>query len=223
MPVVDSDNRLVGVVTVDDALDIAEEEATEDFEIMAAMAPAEDSYLQTSVLSHARNRLPWLMLLLISGLINGAILGGFEHAFIAVPLLVTFIPMLTDTGGNSGSQSSTLVIRGLALTEIRTSDALRVLRKELGVSSIVGLSLAAVGFLRVLLIGSGGPLVAATVAISLLAIVMISKLVGGLLPIAARRLGLDPALMAAPLITTLVDAGGLIIFFTLARVILQIG
>ncbi|MDI9470032.1 MAG: magnesium transporter [Bacillota bacterium] len=222
MPVVDSDGRLVGVVTVDDALYIAEEEATEDFELMAATTPAEDSYLNTSILSHAKNRLPWLLILMISGLLNGLILGSFEHAFIAVPLLVTFIPMLTDTGGNTGSQSSTLVIRGLAVGEIQIADALRVLRKELGIAFIIGSVLGLVGFARVMLLGDGDINIALTVSLALVAVVMLAKLIGGLLPIAARRIGLDPALMAAPMITTIVDAIGLIIFFSLAKLLLPI-
>ncbi|MDI9497786.1 MAG: magnesium transporter [Bacillota bacterium] len=222
MPVVDSDGRLVGVVTVDDALYIAEEEATEDFELMAATTPAEDTYLNTSVLSHAKNRLPWLLILMISGLLNGLILGSFEHAFIAVPLLVTFIPMLTDTGGNTGSQSSTLVIRGLALGEIQIADALRVLRKELGIALLVGSVLGLVGFGRVMLFGDGDVNIALTVGLALIAVVMLAKLIGGLLPIVARRIGLDPALMAAPMITTIVDAIGLVIFFSLAKLLLPI-
>lgn len=222
LPVTDSENRLVGVITADDALDISADEATEDFEIMAAMQPSETGYFETTVAEQAKNRLPWLMLLMISGMINGLILGSFEHAFVALPILVTFIPMLTDTGGNAGSQSSTLIIRGLALGEIGVRDLPGVFWKEFRIAVVTGLGLGLVSFLRVMLFPPRDPLVGLVVALAVLFIVILSKLCGGALPILAERLGLDPALMAAPLITTIVDAGGLIIFFTLAKLVFGI-
>ncbi len=222
LPVTDSEMRLVGVITIDDALDISEEEASEDFAIMAAMAPAEASYLETGVLEHAKNRLPWLLILMVSGMLNGLILGGFEGALVSMPVLFTFVPMLTDTGGNSGSQSSTMVIRGLALGEIEVKQLPSVLWKEFRISCIVGFVLSVVCFLRVVAFPPHDPLVGLTVALTVFAVVLLSKLCGGLLPLAAKKLGLDPALMAAPLITTIVDAGALVIFFTMAKAIFGI-
>lgn len=222
LPVTDSDHRLVGIVTVDDAFDIAEENATEDFEKMAALTPADEIYLDTSILQHVKNRLPWLLILLVSGMLNGLILGKFEDSFVAIPLLVTFIPMLTDTGGNSGSQSSTLIIRGMALREIESKDIFKVVSKELGVSFLVGSVLAIICFARIMVFGNADALVALTVSISMIFVVVISKICGGTLPILAKMLGFDPALMAAPLITTIVDAAGLFIFFTLSQRILGI-
>lgn len=222
LPVTDSDNRLVGIVTVDDAFDIAEENATEDFEKMAALTPADETYLDTSVFTHVKNRLPWLLILLISGMLNGLILGKFESSFVTIPLLVTFIPMLTDTGGNSGSQSSTLIIRGMALREIEPSDLLKVIFKELRVSLMVGFVLAIICFIRIMMFGKADMLIAFTVSLAMMCVVVISKICGGVLPVFAKVLGFDPALMAAPLITTIVDAAGLFIFFTLSQSILGI-
>jgi len=220
MPVVDTENRLVGVVTLEDVLDLADQQATQDVELMAAMQPSEATYMDTTIPRHARNRLPWLLLLLISGMINGAILGGFEQVFMAVPLLVTFIPMLTDTGGNAGSQSSTLIIRGLAMGDITVRDAGKVLLKELGVSLIVSVGVGLLTFGRVMTMQGGSLMIALTVVTALSAIVVLSKLLGGLLPLLADKLRMDPALMAAPLITTVVDALGLIIYFTAAKLLL---
>ncbi|MGI6494906.1 MAG: magnesium transporter [Kiritimatiellia bacterium] len=220
MPVVDTENRLVGVVTLEDVLDLADRQATQDVELMAAMHPSEASYMETPVARHARNRLPWLLLLLVSGMINGVILGGFEKIFMAVPLLVTFIPMLTDTGGNAGSQSSTLIIRGLAMGDIAIRDAGKVLWKELGVSLLVSIGLGLLTFGRVITMQDGGLLLAITVVVALSAIVVLSKLLGGLLPLLADKLRMDPALMAAPLITTVVDALGLVVYFMTAKLLL---
>lgn len=220
MPVVDHENRLVGIVTVDDVMDVIEEEATEDFEKMAAMLPSERPYLKTGVLSLAKNRIVWLLVLMISGMITGAILGRYEAAFAAMPLLVTFIPMLTDTGGNAGSQSSTLVIRGMAVGEIDKRDLLRVLWKELRVSLLVGFVLSAVNFIRLVITYPGNETIALTVAIALFATVIIAKTIGGVLPMAARMLKADPAIMAAPLITTVVDAFALVIYFSVAQMLL---
>ncbi len=222
LPVTDREGRLVGIVTVDDVMDVMEAEATEDFERMAAMAPSEKPYLKTGAFTLARKRILWLLVLMISGMITGGILGRYEAAFAALPMLVTFIPMLTDTGGNAGSQSSTLIIRGMAVGEIRARDLPRVLWKELRVSLIVGVALSAVNYARLLLTYPGQAGMALTVALSMLATVVMAKTIGGMLPILAKALHADPAIMAAPLITTIVDALSLLIYFSLAQMLLGI-
>ena len=222
MPVVDHENRLVGIVTVDDVMDVMEEEATEDFEKMAAMAPSERPYLKTNVFELAKNRIVWLLVLMVSGMITGGILGKYEASFAALPLLVTFIPMLTDTGGNAGSQSSTLVIRGMAVGEIRPADFLKVLWKELRVSFIVGVALSVVNFIRLVIMYPGNELIALTVAFALLATVVVAKTIGGILPIIAKSVKADPAIMAAPLIATIVDACSLVIYFNVAERLLKL-
>lgn len=222
LPVVDKEGRLVGIVTVDDVMDVMEEEATEDFEKMAAMAPSEKPYLKTSVLSLAKHRIMWLLVLMISGMITGGILGQYEAAFAAMPLLVTFIPMLTDTGGNAGSQSSTLVIRGMAVGEIQLKDFAKVFWKELRVSMLVGVVLSAVNFVRLVITYPGNYMVALTVALALFVTVMLAKTVGGVLPMAAKLCRADPAIMAAPLITTIVDAISLVVYFRIACALLPI-
>lgn len=222
LPVVDKEGRLVGIVTVDDVMDVMEEEATEDFEKMAAMAPSEKPYLKTSVLSLAKHRILWLLVLMISGMITGGILGQYEAAFAAMPLLVTFIPMLTDTGGNAGSQSSTLVIRGMAVGEIRLRDFAKVFWKELRVSMLVGVVLSAVNYVRLIMTYPGNQMVALTVAIALFITVLLAKTVGGVLPMAAKLCHADPAIMAAPLITTIVDAISLVVYFRIACALLPI-
>ena len=222
LPVTDAEGRLVGVVTVDDVMDVMEEEATEDFEKMAAMAPSEKPYLKTGVFTLARHRILWLLVLMISGMITGGILGRYEEAFAALPLLVTFIPMLTDTGGNAGSQSSTLVIRGMAVGDIDLRDFPRVLWKELRVSVLVGAVLAAVNFVRLVIQYPGNQLICLTVTLALFATVVIAKTVGGMLPMAAKLIHADPAIMAAPLITTIVDALSLMIYFAIAKQLLPI-
>ena len=222
LPVVDKEGRLVGIVTVDDVMDVMEEEATEDFEKMAAMAPSEKPYLKTSVLSLAKHRILWLLVLMISGMITGGILGQYEAAFAAMPLLVTFIPMLTDTGGNAGSQSSTLVIRGMAVGEIQLKDFAKVFWKELRVSMLVGVVLSAVNFVRLIITYPGNYMVALTVALALFVTVMLAKTVGGVLPMAAKLCHADPAIMAAPLITTIVDAISLVVYFRIACALLPI-
>ena len=222
LPVVDKEGRLVGIVTVDDVMDVMEEEATEDFEKMAAMAPSEKPYLKTSVLSLAKHRILWLLVLMISGMITGGILGQYEAAFAAMPLLVTFIPMLTDTGGNAGSQSSTLVIRGMAVGEIQLKDFAKVFWKELRVSMLVGVVLSAVNFVRLIITYPGNYMVALTVALALFVTIMLAKTVGGVLPMAAKLCHADPAIMAAPLITTIVDAISLVVYFRIACTLLPI-
>lgn len=222
IPVVDHENRLVGIVTFDDAVEVIEQEATEDFEKMAAMTPSERPYLKTGVFSLAKNRLTWLLILMITAMITGIILQKYEHAFTAIPLLVTFIPMMTDTGGNAGSQSSTLIIRGMALSEINTSDIFKVFWKEFRVSLITGTVLSVVNYVRLIIIYPGQNMMALTVSLSLLLTVVIAKTVGGILPIIAKLTKADPAIMAAPLITTVVDTFSLIIYFSLAKYLLKI-
>ncbi len=223
LPVVDNENRLVGIVTVDDAVDVIEQEATEDFEKMAAMLPSEKPYLKTGVFELARNRFVWLIVLMVSAMVTGAVLQSYEAAVAAVPALFTFIPMLTDTGGNAGSQSATMIIRGLAISEIRMSDFFRVVWKELRVSLLVGVLLSAVNFVRVLLTYGQDPdkiMLSLTVSVTLLCTVVVAKVVGGILPLVAKFLRADPAVMASPIITTLVDAFSLVLYFTLSQIFL---
>lgn len=222
LPVVDHENRLVGIVTIDDAVDVMEEEATEDFEKMAAMLPSEKPYLKTSVVELAKNRITWLLVLMLSSMLTGGILTKYEKAFEVMPLLVSFVPMLTDTGGNAGSQSSTMIIRGMTIGEIASSDIFKVVWKETRVSFIVGLILGLVNFIRLIIQYPGQPLVALTVVLALFATVFLAKVIGGILPILAKRLKLDPAIMAAPLITTIVDAVSLVIYFQIAVELLHI-
>jgi magnesium transporter len=222
LPVVDRENRLVGIVTVDDIVQIIEEETTEDIEIMAALNPSEDPYLKTSVLKQSRNRIFWLLFLMLSATITGAIITSFENAIAALPVLVAFIPMLMDTGGNAGCQSSALIIRGMALGEIQLKDVFRVLWLEIRVGLLCGLALAAVNFVRVYITNSGDYLLCVTVSLSIIATVVIAKSAGCLLPLAAKRLRLDPAIMAAPLITTIADGASLVLYFTIATMILSV-
>ena len=216
MPVVDSEDRLVGIITVDDVMEVREEEATEDFEKMAAMLPSEKPYLKTGVFQLARNRIPWLMILMLSSMVTGGILLKYENAFSVIPLLVTFIPMLMDTGGNSGSQASTMIIRGMAVGEVEPADILKVMWKEIRVGMLCGLSLALVNFVRLMIQYPGQVLICLTVVISLFCTVIIAKTIGCVLPIAAKTIHLDPAIMASPMITTIVDACSLMIYFQLA-------
>ena len=216
LPVVDHEERLVGIVTVDDVVDVMEQEATEDFEKMAAMLPSEKPYLKTGVFQLAKNRIAWLLVLMISSMITGGILAKYEAAFAVIPLLVTFIPMLTDTGGNAGSQSSTMIIRGMAVGEIEPGDLFKVLWKELRVGIIVGAILGFVNYVRLVILYPGKEMLCLTVVLSLMVTVVIAKTIGCVLPIAAKVFHMDPAIMAAPLITTIVDAVSLIIYFQLA-------
>lgn len=216
IPVVDNDMRMVGIVTVDDAMDVLEEETTEDMSMMVGIAPNEDSYFETSIWEHAKSRIPWLLFLMLSATLSGLALGRFEYALTVMPILNTFVPMLTGTGGNCGSQSSTLVIRGLATDEIEFKDLLKVLFKELRVAFLVGIMLAFVNGVRIMLMYSGNWMLALTLGITLICTVMLAKVIGCVLPLVAEKLGLDPALMAAPLITTLVDTGTILLYFTIA-------
>ena len=222
MPVVDKENRLVGIITIDDVVDIIEQENTEDFQKMAAMEPNEEPYLKTPIFSLAKHRIIWLLVLMISATVTGRIIQGFEEVIQSVVILASFIPMLMDTGGNAGSQSSTLIIRGLALGEITTNDYLKIMFKELRVGFIVAIVLAFVSFLRIILFERVDMMVALTVCGSLFCTVIIAKVVGGLLPIIAKKLKFDPAIMASPLITTIVDAFALFIYFMLAQLLLGI-
>jgi len=222
LPVVDKEDRLVGIVTVDDAVDVMEEEATEDFEKMAAMTPSEKPYLKTGVIEMAKHRIPWLMFLMISAMLTGALLARYEAAFEVMPVLVTFIPMIMDTGGNCGSQASTMIIRGMAVGDIELSDVLKVLWKEFRVGLTCGLVLAAVNFVRLSIFNPGQVMVCTTVVISMFFTIIIAKMIGCILPMTAQRLGIDPAIMASPLITTLVDAISLSIYFELATTFLNL-
>lgn len=215
LPVLDADNYMVGIVTFDDAMDVMIEEATEDITKMAAVNPSERSYFETSVFTHAKNRIVWLMILMFSGTITGSIITRYENAFAAIPLLVSFIPMLMNTGGNGGSQTSALIIRGLALNEIRFRDLPKVAFTEFRVSILVGIALAIANGIRVMFLYHDLRL-SFVVAGSLIGTIMVSKLIGCLLPLCARRVGLDPAIMAAPLITTIVDTCSILIFFNIA-------
>ncbi|MCI9478463.1 MAG: magnesium transporter [Lachnospiraceae bacterium] len=222
LPVVDHEDRLVGIVTVDDVVEVMEQEATEDFEKMAAMLPSEKPYLKTSVLELAKNRIPWLLLLMFTSLLTGAILVTYENALQVVPLLISFIPMLMDTSGNCGNQSSTMVIRGMAVGDIELRDVVKVAWKELRVGFLCGLVLAAANFARLLLQYPDQILVNLVVVLSLVLTVILAKTIGCTLPMLAKRMNLDPAIMAAPLITTIVDACSLMIYFRLACALLKI-
>ena len=222
MPVVDSECRLVGIVTVDDIVDIIDQENTEDFQKMAAMQPSEKEYLKTNTMVLAKHRIIWLLILMISATFTGNIIRKFDEVLQTVVVLASFIPMLMDTGGNAGSQSSALIIRGLALGEIRARDALKVLWKELRVSCLVAIALTAVNFIRIYFFEKADLLVSVTVCITLFFTVVLAKVIGGILPIMAKKLRLDPAIMAGPLITTVVDAVALIIYFTTATWLLGI-
>ena len=222
IPVVDNEHRLVGIITVDDILDVIDEEATEDFQKMAGVAVSTEEYLDMSVWKHVRNRLPWLFFLMCSYVITGSIISNFETVLSKVIVLVTYMPMLMGTGGNSGSQSATLVIRGLALGDVETSDVMKVLWKEIRVSALIGVLLSALNFARIYWLDKEGALVALTVCCSMLVIVIAAKTIGSMLPMAAKRIGIDPALMASPMIASLTDMVSVITYFALATLILGI-
>ena len=227
LPVVDTENRMVGIVTFDDAMDVMEEEATEDMEIMAAMTPSEKSYLKSSPFELYKHRIPWLMLLMVSATFTGMIISSFESALTKLAALTAFIPMLMDTGGNCGSQSSVTVIRALSLDELEFSDALTVLWKEIRTAVLCGVTLAAVCFLKVLLVdrllmgnASISLSVDLVICLALGVTVIMAKMVGCTLPLLAKKLGFDPAVMASPFITTIVDALSLLVYFLFAKTIL---
>ncbi len=227
LPVVDTEKRMVGIVTFDDAMDVMEEEATEDMEIMAAMTPSEKSYLKSTPFDLYKHRIPWLMLLMVSATFTGMIISSFESALALLPALTAFIPMLMDTGGNCGSQSSVTVIRALSLDELELSDVFIVLWKEVRTAVLCGISLAAVCFLKVLLVDrllmhneSISLSVDLVICLALGVTVVMAKMVGCTLPLLAKRLGFDPAVMASPFITTIVDALSLLVYFLFAKTIL---
>ena len=227
LPVVDTEKRMVGIVTFDDAMDVMEEEATEDMEIMAAMTPSEKSYLKSTPFDLYKHRIPWLMLLMVSATFTGMIISSFESALALLPALTAFIPMLMDTGGNCGSQSSVTVIRALSLDELELSDVFTVLWKEVRTAVLCGISLAAVCFLKVLLVDrllmhneSISLSVDLVICLALGVTVVMAKMVGCTLPLLAKRLGFDPAVMASPFITTIVDALSLLVYFLFAKTIL---
>ena len=215
LPVVDNEERLVGIITVDDAIDVMKEEVEEDFEKMAAVTPSEESYFKTKVFSHAKNRILWLLLLMISSTVTGAIITKYEAAFATLPILVSFIPMIMGTGGNCGSQASTLIIRGLAMDEIKSKDIVKVIWKEFRVSLLVGIILAIVNGIRIMISYNDFNL-AVIVGITLVLTALMAKLIGAVLPIVAKKLKLDPAIMAAPIITTIVDSCSVFAFFNIA-------
>ena len=223
LPVVDNENRLVGIVTVDDAIDVIKEEDTEDIELMAAILPSDKPYLKTGVLEIWRKRIPWLMLLMVSATFTGAILRNFETALAAVPVLIAFIPMIMDTGGNAGGQASATVIRGLSLGDIEMRDILRVMFKEVRVALMCGATLAVINFGKIMLFHEADSWYQALVVCATLALaVVIAKIVGCSLPIVAKRIGFDPAVMASPFITTIVDALSLLVYFAIAKSVLGI-
>lgn len=218
----DEIKEIIENLFLDDIVDIIEQENTEDFQKMAAMEPSEEPYLKTPVLTLAKKRIVWLLVLMVSTTVIGSIIQGFEDVLQSVVILASFIPMLMDTGGNSGSQSSTLVIRGLALGEITTKDFLKVIFKEFRVSIVVATVLAIVNFLRLYFFTSADFMISLTVCASLFFTVVLAKIVGGVLPIISKKLKLDPAIMASPLITTIVDAFALIVYFGFAKLLLGI-
>ncbi len=223
MPVVDNEKRLVGIITVDDVVDILQEEATEDMEKMAAIVPSDKPYMKTGVFETWKKRIPWLLLLMISAAFTGSIITSFEDALSVCVILTAYIPMLMDTGGNAGGQASVTIIRGLSLNEIEFSDALLVVWKEIRVAMLCGLTLAVANFAKLLLFDKVTVLVAAVVCLTLMAAVLIAKVVGCILPMLAKKIGFDPAVMASPFITTIVDALSLLIYFRIATLFLNIG
>lgn len=221
IPVLDSGNLMVGIVTVDDAMDVMEDEATEDIIKMGGANPSEKSYFETSVFAHAKNRIVWLLVLMLSATFTGIIITHYEDAFAVVPMLVSFIPMLMDTGGNCGSQSSTLIIRGIALDEIHFKDIFKVMFKEFRISLIVGVILAAANGLRIFIMYRDLAL-AIVIGASLIVTIIIAKLIGCILPLLAKKIHLDPAIMAAPLITTIVDTCSIVVYFMIATAVFKL-
>ena len=226
LPIVDKENRLVGIVTVDDAIDVIEEEATEDIEKMAAIVPGDKPYMRSGVFEIWKTRIPWLLLLMLSATFTGQIISSFESKLAAIPVLIAFIPMLMGTGGNSGGQSSVTIIRGLAIGEIENRDILKIIWKETRVALLCGAVLAVCNFVKIILVdnmlfGNGVSIEAnLVVSLTLVATVLVAKIVGCALPVAAKKIGLDPAVMASPFITTIVDAVSLLIYFAIATIIL---
>ena len=228
MPVVDSENRLVGIITIDDIVDIMEEETTEDIEKMAAITPTDKTYFNTTTFETFKKRIPWLLLLMVSATFTGSIISSFEASLAIFPMLTAFIPMLMDTGGNCGSQASVTVIRGIAINEIEGRDTLKVLFKEIRVALLCGLTLAVANFLKIQLVDnlilkhSVPTNIAIIISLAIMFTVVIAKIIGSTLPILAKKLKFDPAVMASPFITTIVDAVSLLVYFQIAKLILGI-
>ena len=222
LPVVDKEHRLTGIITVDDIIDVIEQEATEDFQRMAGMEPSEEAYLDTSIFVLAKNRIVWLLFLMIGAALTGGIISRYEAVLSTMTILTAFIPMIMNTGGNSGSQSATLIIRGLATGEVTWKDKFQVIRKEFGISLIVGTILASVNFMKNIFWDKVGVSVALTVSLTLICTITMAKMVGGMLPLIAKKMNLDPAIMAGPLISTLVDSMSLIVFFRIATTLLPL-
>ncbi len=222
LPVVDKEERLVGIVTVDDAIDVLQEETTEDIEKMAAITPSDKPYMQTGIFTTWKNRIPWLMLLMLSSTFTASIIGGYESALASCAILTTFIPMFMGTAGNAGSQTSVAIIRALSLNEIELKDIFKIISKELLVSILCGASLFLVNFFKLMIFDKTGLLVALVVSLTLLSTVVLAKFVGCILPMLAKRIGFDPAVMASPFITTIVDAMSLVLYFRIAVWILGI-
>lgn len=222
MPVVDNESRMVGIITIDDVVDILEEEATEDIEKMAAIVPSDKPYPKVGIFETYKNRIPWLLFLMISATFTGAIITGFEDALSAYVVLTAYIPMLMDTGGNAGSQASVSIIRGLSLKEIEFEDLFKIIWKEIRVAVLCGLTLAIANFAKLLLLDRVSFLVAAVICLTLLFVVLIAKLVGCCLPMLASKIGFDPAVMASPFITTIVDALSLLVYFNIATRMLHL-
>lgn len=220
IPVVDGENRIVGILTFDDAMDVIRDEDTEDIEKMAAMLPSEKPYMKTGIFSIYKQRIPWLMLLMISATFTGMILTHFESALAVVPVLTAFIPMLMDTGGNSGGQASVTIIRGLSLNEISFRDIFKVMWKELRVGMLCAVTIAVLVFAKVMLIDRKGVEIAAIVSATMFFVIVVAKLVGCTLPMLAKKIGFDPAVMASPFITTIVDALSLLVYFFIASSVL---
>ena len=222
MPVVDRENKLVGIITVDDIVDILKEETTEDIEKMAAISPTDKPYMKTSVFETWKKRIPWLLILMISATFTGKIIQSYEEALASYVVLTSFIPMLMDTGGNAGGQASVTIIRGISLKEIEFSDIYKIIWKEVRVSFLVGLTLALANFAKLLLIDQVSLTIAFVVCLTLLVTVLFAKVIGCTLPLLAKKIGFDPAVMASPFITTLVDAISLFAYFNIATMILQL-
>ena len=222
VPVVDQENRLVGIITIDDIVDVIEEEASEDIQIMHGLAPSEEEYLKTDIITLAKQRIFWLLFLMLSATITGSIIESFQGSLEKAVGLAVFIPMLMGTGGNAGTQSSTLVIRGIALGEVVLSDISKVIWRELRISLMVGVSLAVVNFVRVYYLGRNSFTVSVVVSVTLILTIMIAKVIGGVLPLFAKAINIDPAIMASPLISTIVDALTLLSYFKIAEAIMHI-
>ena len=222
MPVVDNESRMVGIITIDDVVDILEEEATEDIEKMAAIVPSDKPYPKVGIFETYKNRIPWLLFLMISATFTGAIITGFENALSAYVVLTAYIPMLMDTGGNAGSQASVSIIRGLSLKEIEFEDIFKIIWKEIRVAVLCGLTLACANFLKLIFLDRVTITVAAVICLTLLFVVLIAKLVGCCLPMLASKVGFDPAVMASPFITTIVDALSLLVYFNIATRMLHL-